>query len=81
MMPLDWFAIGFAAVALLNLAMIPKKGTRAGALALVGSLCAAGTYLWDRTDSALPKWLLAAAMGVLLASGLYESARAKVKRK
>jgi hypothetical protein len=43
-MPLDRFAIGIAAEALLNLAKIPKKRTRARAKALVGSHFTHGTY-------------------------------------
>lgn len=81
MRPYDLIAIGFAAVALLNLALIPKKGIRAVALAIVGALCAAATYLLGRTESPLPKWLLAAAAGVFLATALYEAGARKNERK
>lgn len=77
----DWFASGFAVVAVFNLVMIPKRGSRAIALAVVAALCTTAAYLWPRTDSAAPKWVLAGAIGVLLASGLYESAKAKNERK
>jgi len=79
--PLDWFAIAFVAVTLLNLAFITKKGSRSVALAIVSLLCAVAAYLWGRTEGSAPKWLIAAAIGVLLASALYESAKAKSLRK
>lgn len=81
MRPFDLFAMGFAAVAVLNLAMIPKRGFRAATLAIVSALCAAASYLWDRTENSSPKWILAVAMGVLLGSLLYQSTKRKSERK
>lgn len=77
----QWFAAGFAAVAVANLLMVRKKGSRAGALAVVSGLCAVAAYLWEGPREGAARWSLAGAIGVLLASALYESAKAKLGRK
>lgn len=77
----DWFAFGFAVVALFNLVTVTKRGSRAAALAVVSMLCAVSAYFWQRSDTSAPKWMLAGAVGVLLASALYETAKARSLRK
>lgn len=73
----EFLAIAFAGVAVLNLALIQRRGWRAVGTAGAASICAAAAYLWERDPGALPKWLLAAAGGVFLATVFYESGRQK----
>ena len=77
----DTIAIGFAAAAILNLLLAKSKGARALGLALSAGIFAVAAYLWDKTESALPKWLAAAAAGIFLATALYESAKRKIEPK
>ena len=79
-MPFDFFAGGFAAVSVLNLFLIRKRGWRAIGLSVAAMLCAAAAYLWERDAGATPIVLLAAAGCVFLATVFYESGRRKTGR-
>ena len=77
----DTIAVGFAAAGILNLFLAKNKGARALGLALSAGIFAVAAYLWEKTDSSLPKWLAAAAAGVFLATAMYESAKRKIEPK
>jgi hypothetical protein len=77
----DMIAAGFTAVAVLNLLLWRQKGSRALGLAAASAAFAVASYLWQRDETGLPKWLAAAGVGLFLATVLYESAKRKIEPK
>ena len=81
MSPFDYLACGFLAVAFLNIFLLRKRGLRAAGIGLAAIICSVAAYLWERDDSSAPKWLLAAAGGVFLATVFYESGKRRIEPK
>ena len=81
MSPFDFLAYAFFGVAALNLFLLKKRGLRAVGIGVAAVFCAIAASLWERSDSSLPKWLLAAAGGVFLATVFYEAGKRKIEPK
>lgn len=76
----EMLALGFVAVALVNLALYRRKGPRALGLAACALLAGGACYVWGEAGSSARYWLLAAAVGMFLATALYESGKRRLQR-